>query len=109
MGEIAGHSKVVNSVSIRQQRPFRAVTASDDMTVVFYHGVPFKYNKTIRDHTRFVHAIQFSPNGDHFASVGADGKVKRKFPFHVQSQCSLFTCRLRFSCTMVKQVTKLTS
>ncbi|KAI7887352.1 WD40 repeat-like protein [Lichtheimia hyalospora FSU 10163] len=75
VGEITGHSKIVNSVSIRQQRPFRAVTASDDMTVVFYHGVPFKYNKTIRDHTRFIHAVEFSPSGDHFVSVGADGKI----------------------------------
>lgn len=75
VGEITGHSKVINSVSIRQQRPFRAVTASDDMTVAFYNGVPFKYQKTIRDHTRFVHAVQFSPSGDFFVSAGADGKV----------------------------------
>lgn len=75
VGEIAGHSKVINSVSIRQQRPFRAVTASDDMTVSFFTGVPFKYVKTLRDHTRFVHAVEFSPNGDFFASVGADGKI----------------------------------
>ncbi|KAI9288350.1 WD40-repeat-containing domain protein [Umbelopsis sp. AD052] len=75
VGEITGHSKVINSVSIRQQRPFRAVTASDDMSVVFYHGVPFKYNKVIRDHSRFVHTVKFSPNGDFFASAGADGKI----------------------------------
>ncbi|KAI8884882.1 WD40 repeat-like protein, partial [Backusella circina FSU 941] len=75
VGEITGHSKVINSVSIRQQRPFRAVTASDDMTVAFYNGVPFKFAKTIRDHTRFVHAVQFSPNGDFFVSAGADGKI----------------------------------
>lgn len=75
VGEIMGHSKVINSVSIRQQRPFRAVTASDDMTVAFYNGIPFKHNKTIRDHTRFVHAVEFSPNGDYFVSVGADAKV----------------------------------
>ncbi|KAH8551059.1 WD40-repeat-containing domain protein [Umbelopsis sp. PMI_123] len=75
VGEITGHSKVINSVSIRQQRPFRAVTASDDMSVVFYHGVPFKFNKVIRDHSRFVHTVKFSPNGDLFASAGADGKI----------------------------------
>lgn len=75
VGEITGHSKVINSVSIRQQRPFKAVTASDDMTVAFLTGVPFKYVKTIQDHTRFVHAVQFSPNGDFFASAGADGKL----------------------------------
>jgi WD40 repeat protein len=75
VGEITGHSKAINSVSIRQERPFRAVTASDDMTVVFYNGVPFKYVKNIRDHTRFVHSAQFSPNGELFATAGADGKI----------------------------------
>ncbi|KAG1465568.1 hypothetical protein G6F46_001648 [Rhizopus delemar] len=75
VGEITGHSKVINSVSIRQQRPFRAVTASDDMTINFFHGVPFKYAKTIQDHTRFINTVQFSPNGDFFASAGADGKI----------------------------------
>ncbi|KAI7888389.1 WD40-repeat-containing domain protein [Mucor mucedo] len=75
VGEITGHSKIINSVSIRQQRPFKAVTASDDMTVAFLTGVPFKYVKTIADHTRFVHAVQFSPNGDFFASAAADGKM----------------------------------
>ncbi|KAF7722001.1 hypothetical protein EC973_003784 [Apophysomyces ossiformis] len=75
VGEISGHTKVVNSVSIRQKRPFRAVTASDDMTVSFYHGVPFKFQKNIQDHTRFVNDVAFSPNGDLFVSVGADGKI----------------------------------
>ncbi|KAI7903062.1 WD40-repeat-containing domain protein [Cokeromyces recurvatus] len=75
VGEITGHSKVINAVSIRQQRPFRAVTCSDDMTVSFFTGVPFKHVKTIRDHTRFVHSVQFSPNGDFFVSGGADGKI----------------------------------
>ena len=37
-GEIAGHTKVINAVSIRHQRPFRAATASDDCTIVFHTG-----------------------------------------------------------------------
>lgn len=37
-GEISGHSKVVNAVSIRQQRPFKAVTASDDGSIIFHSG-----------------------------------------------------------------------
>lgn len=37
-GDIIGHSKTVNAVSIRRQRPFRAVTASDDSTIGFHHG-----------------------------------------------------------------------
>ncbi|KAG0284702.1 hypothetical protein BGZ96_010956 [Linnemannia gamsii] len=74
-GEIMGHSKVVNTVAIRQTRPFRAVTGGDDNTLVFSHGVPFVFNKTISDHTRFVQEVKFSTNGDMFASVGSDGKI----------------------------------
>lgn len=37
-GDIIGHSKTVNAVSIRRQRPFRASTASDDATIAFHHG-----------------------------------------------------------------------
>src|SRR5207245_1638837 len=29
VGEISGHSKVINAVAMRQQRPFRAATVSD--------------------------------------------------------------------------------
>jgi hypothetical protein len=37
-GDIIGHSKVVNAVSIRRQRPFRAATGSDDVSIGFHHG-----------------------------------------------------------------------
>jgi WD40 repeat protein len=63
----------------------RAVTASDDQTVNFYHGVPFKFAKSISDHTRFVplcfnlsrfvQCTRFSPSGDHFVTTGSDGAV----------------------------------
>ncbi|KAI8911130.1 quinon protein alcohol dehydrogenase-like superfamily [Gorgonomyces haynaldii] len=75
VGEISGHSKVINAVSIRPGRPLRAVTASDDMTVNFYHGVPFKFNKSISDHSRFVQSVKYSPNGDFFVSAGLDTKL----------------------------------
>ncbi|EPQ29062.1 uncharacterized protein PFL1_03351 [Pseudozyma flocculosa PF-1] len=75
VGEITGHSRPINAVAIRKERPFRAVTAGDDNNLVFYHGAPYKYNKTISTHTRFVQDVAYSPSGDHFASVGSDGKV----------------------------------
>ncbi|CAG8586954.1 14991_t:CDS:2, partial [Acaulospora colombiana] len=74
-GEIIGHLKVINSVSIRQQRPFRAATGSDDFTVVFYHGAPYKYNFTIRDHTAFVQSVKFSPDGEKLVTAGSDKKI----------------------------------
>jgi len=61
-GEILGHSKVrpfnlsdefrlfnflqvINAVSIRHQRPFRAATAGDDSMIIFHSGAPYKYEK----------------------------------------------------------------
>ncbi|KAF9586118.1 hypothetical protein BGW38_009478 [Lunasporangiospora selenospora] len=74
-GEIIGHSKVVNTVAIRQSRPFRAVTGGDDSSIVFSNGVPFVFNKLIQEHSRFVQEVKFSPSGDLFASVASDGKI----------------------------------
>jgi WD40 repeat protein len=76
VGEISGHSQQINSVSIRQQRPLRAVTGSDDSSLVFYHGAPFKFNTSLREqHNRFVFGTAFSPDGSLFASVGADKRI----------------------------------
>ncbi|KAJ9480358.1 Actin-interacting protein 1 [Pseudozyma hubeiensis] len=75
VGEVTGHSRQINAVAIRKDRPFRAVTAGDDNNLVFYHGAPYKYNKTITTHTRFVQDVAYAPNGDHFVSVGSDSKV----------------------------------
>lgn len=76
VGEITGHSSVINAVSIRQQRPYRAVTASDDKTLVFYHGAPFKFNTSLTgNHSNFVQGVSFSPDGEYFVSVGSDRKI----------------------------------
>lgn len=76
VGEILGHSSVINSVSIRQQRPYRAATASDDKTLVFYHGTPFKFNQSLTgNHSNFVQGVAFSPDGEHFVSVSSDRKI----------------------------------
>ena len=75
VGEISGHSSSINSVSIRQQRPLRAATASDDASLVFYHGAPFKFNTSLRKHNRFVYGVAFSPDGALLVSVGADKKI----------------------------------
>ena len=75
VGEISGHSSQINAVSIRQQRPLRAATGSDDTSLVFYHGAPFKFNTSLRKHNRFVYGVAFSPDGSTLASVGADRKI----------------------------------
>lgn len=75
VGEISGHSSQINCVSIRQQRPLRAATGSDDTSLVFYHGAPFKFNSSLRKHNRFVYGVAFSPDGTCLVSVGADKKI----------------------------------
>jgi WD repeat-containing protein 1 (actin-interacting protein 1) len=76
VGEISGHSQRINSVSIRQQRPLRAATGSDDMSIGFFHGVPFKFNTSVRGcHDKFVFGTAFSPDGNTLVSVGADRKI----------------------------------
>ena len=76
VGEISGHSAQINTVSIRQQRPLRAATGSDDTSTVFYHGAPFEFNSIIRgQHDRFVLGTEFSPDGAMLVTVGADKRI----------------------------------
>ena len=76
VGEISGHSSQINAVSIRQQRPLRAATGSDDTNIVFYHGAPFKFNTSLREqHIRSIYGLAFSPDGSLLVSVGADRKI----------------------------------
>ncbi|XP_016964877.1 actin-interacting protein 1 [Drosophila biarmipes] len=75
VGEISGQSKSINSADFRPARPFRIVTGSEDNTVAVFEGPPFKFKMTKQDHSRFVQAVRYSPDGKLFASAGFDGKV----------------------------------
>lgn len=75
IGEMGGHSKIINSCDFKPSRPFKIVTGSEDTFVGIYEGPPFKFKSQLQDHNRFVQAIRFSPNGEQFASAGFDGKL----------------------------------
>ncbi|KAH8361459.1 hypothetical protein KR084_003167 [Drosophila pseudotakahashii] len=75
VGEISGQSKSINSADFRPARPFRIVTGNEDNTVAVFEGPPFKFKMTKQDHSRFVQAVRYSPDGKFFASAGFDGKV----------------------------------
>ncbi|KAF2722302.1 tricorn protease domain 2-containing protein [Polychaeton citri CBS 116435] len=76
VGEISGHSAQINCVSVRQQRPLRAATGSDDTSLVFLHGAPFKFNTSVRGkHDKFIYGTQFSPDGSMLVSVGSDRRI----------------------------------
>ncbi|ELT96640.1 hypothetical protein CAPTEDRAFT_149142 [Capitella teleta] len=75
VGEIMGHSQSINSCDFRPQRPFRLVTASEDSSLAFFEGPPFKFQKTMNDHSKFVNVVRYAPNGEVFISGGSDGKA----------------------------------
>ncbi|XP_056129514.1 WD repeat-containing protein 1 [Lampris incognitus] len=75
VGEIVGHFKVINSVDIKQTRPYRLITGSDDTTGAFLEGPPFKFKFTLTGHNRFVNCVRFSPDGNRFATASADGQI----------------------------------
>lgn len=75
VGEISGHSKAINSCDVKQTRPYKAVTGGSDNLVNFFPGPPFKFEKSNKEHQRFVNCVRFSPDGNHFVSVGSDKKL----------------------------------
>ncbi|GAO18082.1 uncharacterized protein UV8b_07333 [Ustilaginoidea virens] len=76
VGEISGHSKSVNAVAMKLQRPFRAATVGDDGNMVFYHGAPYKMNGKSNLHKGLVLGAAYSPDGSRLATVGGDKIIR---------------------------------
>lgn len=47
LGEMLGPSKAINAVGFKPSRPFRIAVASEDQSVYFYQGPPFKLAQTL--------------------------------------------------------------
>jgi len=73
-GTLNGPTKTCNSISIRQQRPFRLAVASEDYSSCYYAGPPFKFKYQFFEHNNFANCCRFSPDGSKLATAGADGK-----------------------------------
>lgn len=72
----SGHSKPITSVAFRPVAPFRIITGSEDTSVVFHEGPPFKFMKSCQTaHTNFVNAVAFSMDGSKAFSCSSDGAV----------------------------------
>lgn len=76
VGEVIGHSKSVNAVAMKAQRPFRAATVGDDGNMVFYHGAPYKFNEKHSLHKNFALGAAYSPDGTTLVTVGADKRIQ---------------------------------
>lgn len=74
-GKIEGHAKTANACSFKPTRPYRVVTCSEDKDSAFFPGPPFKMKHLNKQHDSFVNAIGYSPDGAHYMTGGADGKI----------------------------------
>jgi len=72
VGQISGHSKTILTCDLKQTRPYRCATGSEDFAVNFYEGPPFKFTKSMREHTKYVNCVRFSPDGNKLVSVSSD-------------------------------------
>ncbi|OBS82244.1 hypothetical protein A6R68_23764 [Neotoma lepida] len=100
VGEITGHNKVINSVDIKQSRPYRLATGSDDNCAAFFEGPPFKFKFTIGVSFRlgteapagkgmFQDNISWSPDSTHLLSASGD-KTSKIWDVNVNSVVSTF-------------------
>ena len=74
-GPMGGHTKRSVTIDMREKRPFRIMSGSEDQKCVFYSGPPFKIDKTCMEHSNTVNCVRFSNNSNFIASVGSDKKV----------------------------------
>ncbi|KAK6185852.1 hypothetical protein SNE40_007998 [Patella caerulea] len=75
VGSLICNVKPINSIDYRPTRPFRIVTGSEDFNVGYFEGPPFKVKQFISEHTNFVNTVRYSPDGEVFASGGADAMI----------------------------------
>jgi len=75
VGELSGHIKPVNSISMKPNRPYRVASCGEDFQVNWYEGPPFKFKKKMTDHTRFANCVRFAPNGSLLVSAGSDKQL----------------------------------
>lgn len=75
IGDISSHTRIILSGDMRQSRPYKVVTASEDYLVNFYEGPPFKFKKSNKNHTNFVTGVKYCPDLSLFVSVGFDKRI----------------------------------
>lgn len=74
-GDVSGQTRPINSCDFKPSRPFRIITGSEDNTVAYYEGPPFKFKGLRSEHSRYCQSVRYSPDGVFWASAGFDGKI----------------------------------
>lgn len=75
VGKLDNILKAANTISYKQTRPFRVAVGDDGFEVKVYEGPPFKVQHALRDHSRFVNSVRYSPDGKYLATASSDGHV----------------------------------
>jgi WD40 repeat protein len=83
-GDITGQSRPVNSCDIRPNRPFRIITGSEDNSVAFYEGPPFKFKGTKTVSEISIQLLRYTHNFD-FGNHDLKAKLQRA---NVTNYCS---------------------
>jgi len=102
LGEMTGHQKPVTCVAVRPTKPTTCATGSQDFKVGFYKGPPFKFVKSVVEHTNFVQCVRYSWDGALLCSVGSDtsihlfdgesGDAKTSLPGAKEHSGSIYGC-----------------
>jgi WD40 repeat protein len=75
LGEMSGHQKPVTCCAVRPTKPTTCATGGQDFKVGFYKGPPFKFLKSVVEHTNFVQCVRYSWDGALLCSVGSDSAI----------------------------------
>jgi WD40 repeat protein len=76
LGELTGHTKRVVSVDYRPCRPFKIMSASEDMRTICFKGPPFTLDHSNKEqHTNFVNVVRYSSDGELAATCGSDQEI----------------------------------
>jgi WD repeat-containing protein 1 (actin-interacting protein 1) len=60
------------AVAMSPSAPPRALYGGEDSMLLWYSGKPMKLDATINDHTNFINAVAFAPDGSKAVSTGSD-------------------------------------
>jgi len=73
LGEVVPHTKKNITCDLKAARPLRAVLGGEDFQLSFYEGgPPYKYARTLKEHSNFVNCVRYAPDGSRFLSVSSD-------------------------------------
>jgi WD40 repeat protein len=70
--EVVPHAKKNLCVDLKPTRPFKAVWGGEDFALSLYGGPPFKYERSLKEHSNFVNCVRYAPDGSKFVSVASD-------------------------------------